>query len=209
MSIFSPILSADSETINVFSGKIKDLFGRMGRAYDTAASCCGFSCRGCDENCCEERFHHHTLSEFLYLSEGIRSCDGQTRRDIFSRSHEVMQLYRMHDEEGAARRVMCPLNVDGLCCIYEHRPMICRLHGVPHITRRPDGTETLGTGCHKAGWDTSSRKDPECMLDRTDLYRELSAIEIGLRQRLGFGYRIRMTIAEMITDIEKLLAAAR
>jgi hypothetical protein len=46
------------------------------------------------------------------------------------------------------------------------------------------------------------------MFDRTDLYRELSVIEIELRQKLGFGQRIKMTIAEMIIKIEGLLKAS-
>jgi hypothetical protein len=83
--------------------------------------------------------------------------------------------------------------------------MICRLHGVPYRMRRPDGSETQGAGCHRVEWDMSPEKSAECMLDRTDLYRELSGIEIDLRQKLGFGHRIKKTIAEMIVDIEELL----
>ncbi len=45
------------------------------------------------------------------------------------------------------------------------------------------------------------------MFDCTELYRELSAIEIDLRQRFRFGYRIAKTIAATIRDIEELLGA--
>ena len=114
----------------------------------------------------------------------------------------------MHDIEGQAMRIICPLNSGGLCSLYAHRLMICRLHGVPYKMRRPDGKETQGTGCHKVDWDMSSEKSAECMFDRTDLYRELSGSEIELRQKLGFGQRIKMTIAEMIVEIEGLLKAS-
>jgi hypothetical protein len=73
--------------------------------------------------------------------------------------------------------------------------------------RRPDGSETQGIGCHRVGWDMSAEKTAACMFDRTDLYRELSGIEIELRQKLGFGHRIKKTIAEMISDIEELLSS--
>ncbi|HYQ47583.1 MAG TPA: hypothetical protein VEP69_00830, partial [Thermodesulfovibrionales bacterium] len=116
------------------------------------------------------------------------------------------ELYRRHDAEGRAQRVICPLNRDGLCSLYGYRLMICRLHGVPYRMRRPDGTIIQGGGCHRIDWDLSGEKSDACMLDRTDLYRELSVIEIELRQLLGFGHRIKMTIAEMLAEMENLLA---
>jgi Fe-S-cluster containining protein len=206
MSIFWPLLSADPKIIDAYAERVRDLYGRMGMAYDRSAACYGFSCTGCDENCCEERFYHHTLAEFLYLLRGVQASDEQTRQDIFSRACAVTELYRAHDAAGQPRRVMCPLNRDGLCSLYEFRLMICRLHGVPYRMRRPDGTATQGSGCHKIDWDMSDEKSYACMLDRTDLYRELAAVEIELRQLLGFSHRIKMTIAEMLTEMEDLLA---
>ncbi len=205
MSIFSPLLTADRNITDTSFEKMRDLYDRMGRAYARSASCYGFSCNGCDENCCEERFYHHTLSEFLYLLRGMQSLGQEKRAEVFDKAREVTELYRMHDREGQARRIMCPLNQDNLCSLYEYRLMICRLHGVPYKMRRPDNTETQGIGCHRIDWDMSPEKSAECMFDRTDLYRELSGIEIELRQRLGFGHRIKMTIAEMIAEIGRLL----
>jgi hypothetical protein len=118
----------------------------------------------------------------------------------------VAAQYLKDDAAGEVRRVMCPLNQDGLCMLYEYRLMICRLHGVPYRMRRPDGTETQGIGCHKVDWDMSDEKSAACICDRTGLYRELSKIEIELRQQLGFGHRINKTIAEMIVDIEELMS---
>jgi len=207
MSIFSPVLIADKGILDASVIKMQSLYDRMGQAYDRSAACYDFSCSGCEENCCEERFYHHTLSEFLYLLQGLQSL-GQVKRDeLFARAREVAELYRMHDREGQARRVMCPINENGSCSLYAHRLMICRLHGVPYKMRRPDGEETQGSGCHKVDWGLSSEKSADCMFDRTDLYRELSGIEIELRQKLGFGHRIKVTIAEMIVEIETLLAA--
>lgn len=208
MSIFSPLLTADKDFLDISVEKMWNLYSRMGRAYDRSASCYDFSCTGCDENCCEERFYHHTFSEFVYLMQGIESLDDKEKTAVFIRAREVAELYRTHDTEGQARRIMCPLNSEGLCSLYEHRPMICRLHGVPYRLRRPDNTETQGSGCHRRDWDMSPIKSADCMFDRTDPYRELSGIEIELRQKLGFGHRIKMTIAEMIVEIEGLLKAS-
>lgn len=89
MNIFFPLLTADQRTIDAFIGRVRDLYGRMGKAYGEAAACYGLSGKGCDENCCEERFHHHTLADFLCLLRGIPSWDEQTRLSIFSRSRTV------------------------------------------------------------------------------------------------------------------------
>jgi Fe-S-cluster containining protein len=206
MNIFSALKNADASVISAYSELIRGLYEEMGSAYDRAAEGFGFSCSGCDENCCEERFYHHTLSEFIYLKRGLENCPEDKRKEIFRRAGEVVSLYAMHDAEGVARRVLCPLNVDGLCSLYDHRLMICRLHGVPYKMRRPDNTVTKGQGCHKIEWDMSEEKSEACMLDRTDLYRQLSGIEIDLRKKIGFNERIKKTIAEMVVDIEELLA---
>ncbi len=208
MSIFAPLLSADKNMLAVSAENMRDLYDRMGEAYDKSASCYDFSCGGCEENCCEERFYHHTLSEFLYLLHGLQTLDERKRDKIFASAREVSALNRMHDAEGQTRRIMCPLNSDNLCGLYEHRLMICRLHGVPYKMRRPDGNETQASGCHRRDWDMSPEKSADRILGRTDLYRELSCIEIGLRQKLGFGHRIKMTIAEMIVEIEGLLSSS-
>lgn len=206
MSIFSPLLAADRDILDRTAGKMQDLYGRMSIDYERAASGYDFSCNGCDENCCEELFYHYTLSEFLYLFRGLQTLDEGKRQRIFGRAREVTEFCQKRDRDGQAGRIICPLNSDGLCGLYEQRLMICRLHGVPYKMRKPDGTETQAGGCHRIDWNMASEKGAEYRLDRTDLYRELSGIEIELRQKLGFGHRIKMTIAEMIVEIEGLLA---
>ena len=209
MSIFSALLTADKGIIDRAAGKMLALYGSMEKAYNRSAISYDFSCKGCQENCCEERFYHHTLSEFSCLLEGLQMLEEGKRAEIFVKAREVAELYRMHDLEGQTRRIMCPLNSDNLCNLYEYRSMICRLHGVPYRMHRPNGMETQGAGCHLRDWDMSPEKSADCMLDRTDFYRELAGIEIELRQKLGFSHRINMTIAEMITEIEKLLIKSK
>ncbi len=89
----------------------------------------------------------------------------------------------------------CPLWQDERCRLYAHRPMICRLHGLPHRLWRPDGVEQTGPGCdefHRCCGAAVQR------LDRTPLYRQLALLEGELRQACGVRERIRMTGAEMI-----------
>ncbi len=208
MSIFLPLLDSDRSLLEAAVRDVRTLYDRMDRAYEKSASCYGFSCKGCHESCCEERFYHYTLSEFLYLMQGIQRLDARQMTLIFSRSKEVADQYGSDDREGQAGRLLCPLNSNGLCSLYDCRPMICRLHGVPYRMLRPDGTMVRGGGCHMVDWDKSLEETADCVVDRSCLYRELSGIEIELRQRLGFGHRIKMTVAEMIVEIKELLAGA-
>jgi len=91
---------------------------------------------------------------------------------------------------------MCPLNRDGLCVLYAYRPMICRLHGLPHELKKSDQTVLYGSGCptfdRKCGDKTYLR------FDRTSFYVEVAQIEQEFRLHLGTSQKIRMTVAEMI-----------
>ena len=43
---------------------------------------------------------------------------------------------------------MCPLNENSSCVLYEFRPMICRIHGVPYELFRNFKME-YGDGCYR------------------------------------------------------------
>jgi hypothetical protein len=100
------------------------------------------------------------------------------------------------EQDGRPVRVMCPLNEQGRCAIYAHRPMICRLHGIPNTLRRPDGRILTGPGCDDFYLQCgASGGEP---LDRTPLYTAMADLERRLRDRLGFKSKIKLTVARMI-----------
>jgi len=178
--------------------RVEQLFERMDNAYDRAAEQSGFVCNGCENNCCMTRFDHHTLLEFLYLREGLARLPSGLRETLRQRALAVMEQAADLQRRRKAVRVMCPLNEDGRCILYAHRPMICRLHGIPHALRRPDGTVQTGPGCDdyyaQCGASTRNR------LDRTPLYVAMAQLEQLLRTELRFDRKIKMTVAEMIVD---------
>jgi hypothetical protein len=93
---------------------------------------------------------------------------------------------------------MCPLNEDGLCILYEHRMMICRLHGVPNRVRMPNGETQHFPGCFKSRELTAGLASPPS-LDRTNFYRRLADIEQGfLGSKIRTLPRVRLTLAELI-----------
>lgn len=179
-------------------GRLETLFERMDEAYGSVSGRYGFHCRGCDDNCCRTRFHHHTLLEFLLLAEGFRRLDAKLRWELKAAAAEVCREYRNGAPAGA--RPLCPLNAGGLCRLYRCRPMICRLHGVPHEMRRPTGGRVHGPGCGAFEARCGSRSP--FRLDRTPFYTEMADLERHLRQALGVTEKIKMTVAEMLLRFE-------
>lgn len=188
-----------------FSDRMKALYEEMQREYDkVAAHYGGFSCMGCQDNCCTQRFFHHTLAEYLYLKEGVlealRSGEPGQRdvlRQMLRKSRLAMETYLKEVEAGEIMPLMCPVNVDGLCALYSHRPMICRMHGMPHRFKRPDGREERGGGCARFG----AANKVDWTVNRTKVYRDLASIESGVRRTSGFSGRYARTTAEMLMDM--------
>ncbi len=178
--------------------EVMRLFSQMDQAYTQAARQSGFECRGCDDNCCRSLFYHHTLVELLYLRSGLADLPSSVQARIKERADRVRRESDGPEHGGQSARVMCPLNERGRCGLYAHRPMICRLHGIPHGLRRPDGRMTSGPGCDD--YYTQCGRTEQARLDRTPLYTAMAALESRLRSRLGFSRKIKLTVAEMILN---------
>jgi Fe-S-cluster containining protein len=178
------------------------LFGRMDQAYTGVAEQYGFHCQGCQDNCCQTRFYHHTLLEYLYLAEGIRQLDRSIREAVVNRALTVNAQLDEADRQGRPLRIMCPLNQDGWCLVYQHRPMICRLHGIPHELHRPDGNILKTPGC-----DAFFNQCQQCgknnyiPFDRTPFYRDMVTLEKELRAMTGYRSKIKLTIAQMLATL--------
>lgn len=173
----------------------------MDRAYSGAAAVYGFQCPGCAENCCEERFFHYTLVEHAYFMKGFYSLSGVYRSLIFQKAGDVLGRYAAQDQR-PGMRVMCPLNFNGLCSLYEYRPMICRLHGIPHRMKKEDGPEQGFPGCHEFETHIAPGKREDAVFDRTEFYSAMAAIEIDLRRTLDFRGSYKKTVAAMIADMK-------
>jgi Fe-S-cluster containining protein len=174
------------------------LFAQMDADYDRTAAKAGFVCNGCEDNCCRTRFYHHTLVELLYLQSGLVALSPRQQRRIRERARTAAGQMEALEREGRPVRVMCPLNEEGRCILYGHRPMICRLHGIPNTLRRPDGRILTGPGCD----DYYLQCGPAdgAPLDRTPLYAAMADLERRLRDRLGFNSKIKLTVARMILE---------
>ncbi len=179
-----------------FLNEFKALNLKIDHAYDQAAQAGGFSCTGCSESCCQTRFYHHTYLEYYLLREGLHTLPAPQKAEIIDLAREVCRQADLADRAGAPYRFMCPVNSDGLCRLYTSRPIICRMHGIAHEFRRPDGMRLTGTGCHLFEKGRSSQNTT--LFERTPFYRQMAELEKKLRSTYGYDRRIKMTIAEMI-----------
>lgn len=183
-----------------FIKKITALYGRMEEAYDRVARQLDFSCGDCPDNCCDSYFMHHTYLEWTYLWEGLRLLPPATMRTIEERAANYLTEVEISLAEGRRPVVMCPLNESGLCLLYTHRLMICRMHGVPSSLTHPNGRRLSFPGCFRCQ-ELPGKPEVVPMVDRTALYRELAALEAEL---LGPGKnflpKVKMTIARMIVQ---------
>lgn len=176
--------------------RIAAVYQQMDAAYTGVARHYGFVCQGCEDNCCLSRFRHHTLMEYALLQRGFAGLEIGRRSEIRTRSGDYRQALQDAEADGQAFRQWCPLNFEGRCRLYAFRPMICRLHGLPHILRHPARGLIQGPGCHIFEQDCQHvRPRP---LDRTALYKELAGLEQTARQGTGFNAAVGLTVAEMI-----------
>ncbi len=171
---------------------LEKLYAAMDADYAAAAAAAGFVCRGCDDTCCRSRFEHRTWIEFLYLRQAFEKLPAERTAALRRRARSVLDDRRGAPDPAPA----CPLLEEDRCLLYAARPMLCRLHGVPHRFRLPDGTWREGPGC--AVFDRRHPAPGGAPLDRTPHYARLARLEEACRRALGLRGGLRRTIAAML-----------
>jgi len=174
--------------IDGFLKQLRAIYSSMDLKYNEASTYYEFNCTGCEENCCMTRFYHHTVLEYLYIITGFNNLDIEKQIEIKARALKVRQK--------SILRHMCPLNFDGKCILYSSRPMICRLHGIPHELHSPGRNIAYGPGC-EAFSKYYSEKD-YYRFDRTPFYIKMASLEKDLKQAAGITTKIKMTVADML-----------
>jgi hypothetical protein len=182
-----------------FIERLKQIYTAMDSAYQQAADSYEFTCDGCRDNCCRTRFHHHTMIEYIFMVKGLNTLTRKKRNEVQSRALTVVDETTRADSGAEVVRLMCPLNFDELCILYPYRPMICRLHGIPHELKKPGQKPVYGPGCETFNRRCGHKDDLK--FDRTPFYREMAMLEQEVKQALAFDGKIRMTVAKMILSI--------
>ena len=182
-----------------FFDRLKIIYSAMDGKYQAAADYYGFNCTGCEDNCCFTRFYHYTLLEYLYILDGLNNLDGEKLAEIKHRALDVCRETDRADPESLPVRLICPLCIDSVCLLYAYRPMICRLHGIPHELQRPGEGLVKASGCD--AFTRQFRGKQYFKFDRTPFYLEMAGLEKELRQAVGKPIKIKMTVAQMIVTL--------
>jgi len=168
----------------------------MDDAYDKTCSQYDFTCNGCEDNCCRSLFFHHTFVEKAYLLHGFKKMAPDWKKTVLQRAQLYTQKTVAPDKTAKSRKLMCPLNKNGRCTLYPYRPMICRLHGLPHELFKPGAPPLKGPGCDAGQFDTKIY----IPFDRTLFYREMAQVEMDFRRQKNKTGKIKETIAQILTD---------
>lgn len=177
--------------------RLHDLYRQMDDAYRKIAEEVGFSCDDCDGvKCCTVDVPLHTFVEMFYLRRGFNTLETSRQLEVLGRCREIIEAKEDNPQGETYKSAVCALNFDGRCGLYEYRPMICRLAGIPYSMSRPDGKSVDSRGCSKYMNEILARH-PNLRLDRTDFYRDMARIEIEVVRALG-RRTARRTIAETL-----------
>jgi hypothetical protein len=191
----------DDHLLTIFLDRLRDIFAAIDQEYSRAAEHYQFQCDRCTDNCCLTRFYHHTCLEYYYLRTGFEKQDSRKKGEILFKAEEVCRETAKADKKQMSVRLMCPLNDGSLCTLYFFRPMICRMHGIPHQLQKPGRKVIAGPGC--GTFDDCCSHKGYFKFDRTPFYLELAKLENEFKQTVGIEGKIKMTVAEMIVSISQ------
>jgi Fe-S-cluster containining protein len=198
---------------DVFFDKYKAVVSQVDavfkRVQEEYAACvrCGVGC----SDCCHALFDL-TLIEALYIKAQFDKVFGKKHRAlVIERANEAdraiyrlkRQAFKDHEsgrpenqilEEMAAQRVRCPLlNEENKCDLYAHRPITCRLYGIPTVIG--DKAHSCGSSAFEPG-----QAYPTVKLDA--IQHKLHELSSELAREIGSRYP---KLAEMLVPVSMAL----
>ncbi len=183
---------------------LAQLYHDMDNAWNQVAQQYGFQCKGCEDNCCLSLFFHHTHAEASFLKFGLQTLSSKDQKHVLTLSRDycrqnVSDTAEKHNP-AASKKIPCPLLKTGRCTLYHFRPMICRLHGLPHELHKPGFNVIKGPGCDAGKFDRRTY----IPFDRTPFYKQMAVIEMNFRQLTGKTGKIKKTIAQILLNYKPI-----
>ena len=116
------------------------------------------------------------------------------RRDIMLRHGYIQARGNLPSPE---TRLACPALVDGLCAIYEHRPLICRKYGMPIV----DSTQPGRTfACELNFRRGEAIDDPQLVSIQTGINERWSALQRHYDEAGGRRAELPISVAQAIME---------
>jgi Fe-S-cluster containining protein len=173
---------------------LTNLYLQMDKAWNKIADLYGFQCNGCEDNCCRSLFFHHTYIEKSYLLHGFNQLDRQMQAAIRIKAEDYVKTTFSAGKQLKSLKIMCPLNEEEKCILYLYRPMICRMHGLPHEVLIQGSKPIVGQGCKAGQFDDKA----SIQFDRSPFYRQMAQIEAAWRRETGQTAKIKETVAQIV-----------
>ncbi|MEO5357827.1 MAG: hypothetical protein H7844_11075 [Nitrospirae bacterium YQR-1] len=192
--------------ILAYMERLSQIFSAIEADYKTAQEhYSGFNCDGCEDNCCTTVFNHYTLLEYFYLCEGLTKITDQALlKVIFMRAQMYYSEVAKKPFNMESLKIMCPLNFNDKCVVYENRPLICRSHGVPSVLQVNTAPAQRWPGCNRFkenfAKNAEGNFEPDYYFNRTPHYSQFAALEGDLRSDFTYFHKFKKTIAEMVLD---------
>ncbi len=175
---------------------LQNLYNNMDKTWNKTAASYSFQCNGCEDNCCKSLFFHHTYIEKAYFIHGFNSLNHNIKKQILIRAQGYCKKTFSQAENITSLKIYCPANENTKCLLYRFRPMICRLHGLPHELNMPGVLPVKSPGCDAGMFNDK----PYIKFDRTPFYKEMAQIESSFRKKNNKTDKIRQSIAQILTE---------
>jgi len=164
-------------------------------------------CRpGCSE-CCHQLFQI-TEIEAAHISRGVKELEPEPRERMAARAHGFLEprkaLVTASGEPEAwgslpppGTRLACPALQDGMCQIYEFRPLICRKFGMPLFNpAKPDRIYACGLNFREG----EEIEDPQLIQIQTGIHERWKQVQIEYNERGGYRDPGPITVARAIIE---------
>lgn len=184
--------------------ELEEIYTILQQQYKDIAEQISLTCEGCSDNCCDSYFKHHTYVEWLYFREGLSRLTDEERGELEEKAKSYLIGVAQAESRGERPLVMCPVNKDGLCTLYQYRFLVCRTHGVPAKMKYPGGKIDHFPGCFRCQENVEIKygergREFVPTVNRTPMLIRLAKLEKSIFDgKRDIVPKVDKTIAEMI-----------
>jgi Fe-S-cluster containining protein len=164
-------------------------------------------CRAGCSDCCKQLFQI-TEIEAAWISYGVRMMDEEKQARLVNRAGPYLEeRKRMVTAKGepeawgslppVGTRLACPALEDGVCQIYEFRPLICRKFGIPLYNPDKPGQVFACELNFRAG---DAIEDNELVQIQTDIHDSWKQVQSSYNASGGYRDAKPITVARAIRE---------
>jgi len=124
------------EFLNILDKNLQIFFDNQKEFIKCSAGC---------SHCCESGYYPVTNLEFDFLKTGFDTLDAEKQDIILKKCNKTEEDLSKFIESGSKMQDFayeCPILNNGMCSLYEYRPILCRVYGL--ITPKPENSSRYG-----------------------------------------------------------------